>query len=175
MLAGIIVTREKDLGERLYFYQNSVGAVLAPWETWLTLRGLKTLSLRMTRQQENALKIAQWLKKNTLVTQVLYPGLPDHPGHELLKSYSSGFGAIVSFEVTDAALVPQILSGVEVFFFAESLGGVESLITFPAVQTHADVEPEIREKLGINNRLLRLSVGVEAIDDLIADLAQVMK
>jgi cystathionine gamma-synthase/cystathionine beta-lyase len=175
VLAGIIVTREKELGDKLYFYQNSVGAVLAPWDSWLTLRGLKTLWLRMERQQENAHKIARWLKKHPRVTKVLYPGLPEHPGHQLLKTHSSGFGAIVSFEVDDPALVPHILSRVEVFLFAESLGGVESLITFPSVQTHADVELEIREKLGINNRLLRLSVGVEAIDDLIDDLTGAME
>lgn len=175
VLAGILVTKEKELGDEIYFYQNSIGAVLGPWDSWLTLRGLKTLSLRMQRQQENAHKLALWLQKHPRVTRVLYPGLPEHPGHELLKTYSSGFGAIVSFEVDDPALVPHILSNVEVFLFAESLGGVESLITFPSVQTHADVEPEIRDKLGINNRLLRLSVGVEAIDDLIADLTQAME
>jgi cystathionine beta-lyase/cystathionine gamma-synthase len=175
VLAGILVTKEKELGDKIYFYQNSIGAVLGPWDSWLTLRGLKTLSLRMERQQENAHKLALWLQNHPKVTRVLYPGLPGHPGHELLKTQSSGFGAIVSFEVDDPALVPHILSYVEVFLFAESLGGVESLITFPSVQTHADVEPEIREKLGINNRLLRLSVGVEAIDDLIADLEQAMK
>jgi cystathionine gamma-synthase/cystathionine beta-lyase len=175
VLAGILVTKEKELGDKIYFYQNSIGAVLGPWDSWLTLRGLKTLSLRMERQQENAHKLALWLQKHPRVTRVLYPGLSKHPGHELLKSHSSGFGAIVSFEVDDPALVPHILSRVEVFLFAESLGGVESLITFPAVQTHADLEPEIRERLGINNRLLRLSVGVEAIDDLIEDLEQAMK
>jgi cystathionine beta-lyase/cystathionine gamma-synthase len=175
VLAGILVTREEELGNKIYFYQNSVGAVLGPWDSWLTLRGLKTLSLRMERQQENAHKLALWLQNHPKVTRVLYPGLPGHPGRELLTTRSSGFGAIVSFEVDDPALVPHILSHVEVFLFAESLGGVESLITFPSVQTHADVEPEIREKLGISNRLLRLSVGVEAIDDLIEDLAQVMR
>ena len=175
VLAGILVTKEKKLGDEIYFYQNSIGAVLGPWDSWLTLRGLKTLSLRMERQQENAHKLALWLQKHPRVTRVLYPGLPQHPGHEVLKTHSSGFGAIVSFEVDDPALVPYILSHVEVFLFAESLGGIESLITFPSVQTHADVEPEIREKLGINDRLLRLSVGVEAIDDLIEDLSQAMK
>jgi len=175
VLAGILVTREKELGDKIYFYQNSIGAVLGPWDSWLMLRGLKTLSLRMERQQENAHKIGQWLKKHPRVSRVLYPGLSEHPGHELLKTQSSGFGAIVSFEVDDPALVPLILSRVEVFLFAESLGGVESLITFPSVQTHSDVEPEIRERLGINNRLLRLSVGVEAIDDLIEDLEQAMQ
>jgi cystathionine gamma-synthase/cystathionine beta-lyase len=128
----------------------------------------------MERQQANAQKLALWLSGHRKVTKVLYPGLIDHPGHDLLKARARGFGAIVSFEVDDPALVPMILSRVEVFLFAESLGGVESLITFPAVQTHAEVDPEIRERLGIDDRLLRISVGVEQINDLIEDLAQAM-
>ena len=170
VLAGLVVTREEELGEKLYFYQNSTGAVLGPWDSWLTLRGLKTLPLRMERQQENAQRIAEWLVKHPRVAKVFYPGLLGHPGHNLLKTQSSGSGAIVSFEVDDPALVPKILSQVKVFLFAESLGGVESLITYPAVQTHADVNPDVREKLGINDRLLRISVGIEAAEDLIDDL-----
>jgi cystathionine gamma-synthase len=175
VLAGLVVTREEELGEKLYFYQNSTGAVLGPWDSWLTLRGLKTLPLRMERQQENAQRIAEWLVKHPSVTKVFYPGLASHTGHDLLKTQSSGFGAIVSFEVDDPALVPKILSQVKVFLFAESLGGVESLITFPAVQTHADVHPDVREKLGINDRLLRISVGIEAVEDLIDDLDSVLE
>jgi cystathionine beta-lyase/cystathionine gamma-synthase len=175
VLGGVIVTATEDLGEKLYFYQNSTGAVLGPWDSWLVVRGLKTLPLRIERQQENARILAEWLCNHQQVTKVFYPGLPGHPGHSLLKQQSSGFGAVVSFEVAQAALVEQILSRVRVFLFAESLGGVESLITFPAVQTHADMYPEVREKLGINDRLLRLSVGVEAIGDLKADLAQAME
>ena len=172
--AGIVVTRTEEMGDRLHFYQNSTGAVLGPWDSWLTLRGLKTLALRMERQQDNALRIAEWLKDHPRVRKVYYPGLEDHPGHGILKAQGKGFGAIVSFEVDDPELVPAILSGVEVFLFAESLGGVESLITFPAVQTHGDVNPEIRERLGINDRLLRISPGVEAVEDLVDDLARAM-
>jgi cystathionine beta-lyase/cystathionine gamma-synthase len=175
VLGGIIVTATEDLGEKLYFYQNSTGAVLGPWDSWLVIRGLKTLPLRIERQQENARVLAEWLCNHPLVTKVFYPGLPGHPGHGLLKQQAGGFGAVVSFEVAQAALVEQILSRVRVFLFAESLGGVESLITFPAVQTHGDMYPEVREKLGINDRLLRLSVGIEAIGDLKADLAQAME
>ncbi|MBA4418065.1 MAG: cystathionine gamma-synthase [Syntrophus sp. (in: bacteria)] len=175
VLAGILVAKEQELGDRLYFYQNSTGAVLGPWDSWLTLRGLKTLSLRMEQQQKNALEIALWLSKHPLVTKVIYPGLTDHPGHKLLKNQANGFGAIISFEVDNHELVSQILSRVEVFLFAESLGGVESLITFPAVQTHADVDSHIREHLGINDRLLRISVGVEAVEDLIDDLSSAME
>ncbi len=174
VLAGIIVTKEKELGDTLYFYQNSTGGILAPWDSWLVLRGIKTLSLRVERQQENALKIARWLKGHRRVTKVYYPGLPDDPGHEVLKTQANGFGAVVSFEVDDPALVARILERLDLFLFAESLGGVESLITFPAVQTHADVEPGIRERLGINSRLLRISTGIEAAQDLINDLAQAM-
>ena len=175
VLAGLLVTWDQEIGEKLYFYQNSTGAVLGPWDSWLILRGLKTLPLRMECQQKNAEEIAEWLVKHQRVTKVFYPGLRGHPGHDLLKKQSSGFGAIVSFEVDDPALVPEVLSRVKVFLFAESLGGVESLITFPAVQTHADVDPDVREKLGINDRLLRLSVGIEAVEDLIDDLASAME
>ena len=114
--------------------------------------------------------LAEWLLTQPQVSKVFYPGLPAHPGHELLKSQASGFGSIISFEIRDAELVPRILAGVKVFLFAESLGGVESLITFPAVQTHADMDSNVRSRLGINDRLLRLSVGIEGVDDLIADL-----
>jgi len=174
VLAGVIVTQRKELGEELYFYQNSIGAVPGPWDCWLVLRGLKTLPLRMDRQQQNAQAIAEWLTRQPHVARVLYPGLETHPGHELLKSQSSGFGSIVSFEVDDPDLVKRILSTVRIFLFAESLGGVESLITFPAAQTHADMDAEIRCKLGISDGLLRLSVGIEATEDLIADLSTVL-
>ena len=171
VLAGVLVTKTRELGDRLYFYQNSTGAVPGPWDCWLTLRGLKTLSLRLDRQEHNACVIAEWLTRQPHIVKVLYPGLETHPGHDLLKSQASGFGSIISFEVDDPDLVPRILSSVEVFVFAESLGGVESLITFPAVQTHADMDGEVRCRLGISDRLLRLSVGIEAVEDLIGDLS----
>ncbi len=174
VLAGLLVTTSKELGERLYFYQNSVGAVPGPWDCWLVLRGLKTLPLRMDRQQQNAVALAEWLERQPQVAKVLYPGLKTHPGHELLKSQSTGFGSIISFEVKDAGLVPKVLSAVKVFLFAESLGGVESLISFPAAQTHPDKGAEVRSKLGINDRLLRLSVGIEAKEDLIDDLKEAL-
>jgi len=126
----------------------------------------------LDRQQENAKKIALWLAAHPRVKKVYYPGLPDHPGHELLRRQARGFGAMIAFEVADPALVEPLLLKTSVISFAESLGGVESLITFPAVQTHTDIEPEKRERLGITNGLLRLSVGIEDADDLIADLAQ---
>lgn len=175
VLAGLLVTKDKDMGDRLYFLQNSIGGVPGPWDCWLTLRGLKTLPLRMKKQENNARTIAQWLEGHRRVTKVYYPGLNRHPGHNLLAGQSSGFGAMISFEVQDSEMVPRMLSRVKVFLFAESLGGVESLITYPALQTHADIDEEVRERLGINNRLVRLSVGVEAVDDLLNDLDSAME
>ena len=174
VIAGVVVTRRPELAERLAFIQNAAGAILGADDSWLLLRGLKTLALRLARQEQNALAIAQWLSTHPRVRRVYYPGLPSHPGHETLRRQAGGFGAMVSFQVTDAAAIPRILAEVKVFLFAESLGGVGSLITFPAAQTHADMDPAVRERLGITNRLLRLSIGVEDIDDLRGDLERVL-
>ena len=171
-VAGLVVAKEPQLAERVYFLQNSVGAVLGPQDSWLVIRGMKTLSVRMDRQQENAARIASWLEGHPRVARVHYPGLADHPGHALLQSESAGFGAMIAFEVNEPAQVERLLTKTSLISFAESLGGVETLITFPEAQTHADIKPEIRKRLGINNVLLRLSVGIEDADDLIADLAQ---
>jgi cystathionine beta-lyase/cystathionine gamma-synthase len=171
-VAGLVVVKDPQLAETVYFHQNSVGAVLGPQDSWLTIRGMKTLSVRLDRQQENALKIACWLDSHARVSKVFYPGLPEHPGHDLMKRQCRGFGAMITFEVDDPSLVERLLLNTNVISFAESLGGVETLITFPELQTHADIQPEIRARLGINKRLLRLSVGIEDADDLIADLAQ---
>jgi cystathionine gamma-synthase/cystathionine beta-lyase len=171
-ICGLVTVKDPELAERVYFHQNGAGAVLGPQDCWLTIRGMKTLSVRLDRQQENALKIARWLQANPRVAKVYYPGLAEHPGHDLLRSQADGYGAMVAFEVTSPELVEQLLLKTELISFAESLGGVETLMTFPAVQTHADIEPAKREALGINDRLLRLSVGIEDVDDLIADLAQ---
>ena len=169
-ICGLVTVKDPELAERVYFLQNGAGAVLGPQDSWLTIRGMKTLSIRLDRQQQNALRIASWLKANPQVSKVYYPGLEDHPGHGLMKEQGRGFGAMIAFEVKSPELVEKLLMKTELISFAESLGGVETLITFPAVQTHADIEPEKRELLGINNRLLRLSVGIEDADDLIADL-----
>jgi cystathionine beta-lyase/cystathionine gamma-synthase len=174
VVAGALVARTPELAEKIAFLQNACGAVLGPQDAWLTLRGLKTLPLRLRQQQENATAIAAWLAGHPRVRRVLYPGLPSHPGHEILVREGSGFGGMIAFEVDDPARIPAILENVRVFLFAESLGGVESLITYPAVQTHADIDPATRERLGINARLLRLSVGIEDADDLIRDLASVL-
>lgn len=174
VVAGAIVAKTPELADRVYFHQNGVGAVLGPQDSWLLLRGLKTLSLRLERQERNARAVADFLVQHPRVTRVHYPGLPTHPGRETLAAQARGFGAMVSFEVDDPALVPEVLARARVFLFAESLGGVESLITFPSAQTHADMGEEVRERLGINDRLLRLSLGVEHADDLIEDLAQAL-
>jgi len=171
-VCGLVAVQDPALAEKVYFHQNGAGAVLGPQDSWLTIRGMKTLTIRMDRQQENALALARWLRSHPKVGKVYYPGLPDHPGHELMKSQCRGFGAMIAFEVAEPALVNQLLMKTQLISFAESLGGVESLITFPQVQTHADIEPEKLQRLGINHLLLRLSVGIEDKDDLIADLAQ---
>jgi cystathionine beta-lyase/cystathionine gamma-synthase len=171
-ICGLVTVKDPDLAARVYFHQNGAGAVLGPQDSWLTIRGMKTLAVRLDRQQENAASIAAWLENNPQVTKVFYPGLKAHPGHELLQSQARGYGAMIAFEVASEELVEKLLLKTAVISFAESLGGVETLITFPALQTHADIEPEKREQLGINNRLLRLSVGIEDVADLIADLQQ---
>jgi cystathionine gamma-synthase/cystathionine beta-lyase len=171
-ICGLVAVKEPALAEQVYFHQNAAGAVLGPQDSWLTIRGMKTLAIRLDRQQENAQKIAAWLVDHPRVRKVYYPGLADHPGHELLKSQARGFGAMIAFEVDDHSLVEQLLLKTQLISFAESLGGVETLMTFPEVQTHADIEPEKRVRLGINDKLLRLSVGIEDVNDLIEDLAQ---
>lgn len=174
-VSGLVVVKEPELAEQVYFHQNSVGGVLGPQDSWLTIRGMKTLGVRLDRQQENAQKLAEWLQGHPRVKRVHYPGLEKHPDHELMKRDSRGFGAMIAFEVDDHALVEQVLLKTQLISFAESLGGVESLITFPEVQTHADIPPEVRARLGINNVLLRLSVGIEDCDDLIEDLRQALE
>jgi len=173
-ICGIAVVKDAELAGRVYFHQNAAGAVLGPQDSWLVIRGLKTLGVRLDRQQQNAQIIAEWLGNHPLVTRVLYPGLAIHPGHALMQRQAGGFGAMISFEVASADLVERILGGTRLISFAESLGGVESLITFPWLQTHADIEPEMRARLGISETLLRLSVGIEDVRDLIADLAQAL-
>jgi len=171
-VCGLVAVKDPELAEQVYFHQNGVGAVLGPQDSWLTIRGMKTLTIRMDRQQENALAIANWLTGHAGVGKVYYPGIAGHPGHHIMKSRGKGFGAMIAFEVTEPHLVNRLLLKTQLISFAESLGGVESLITFPQVQTHADIEPETLDRLGINHLLLRLSVGIEDKDDLIADLAQ---
>lgn len=174
-LAGLIAVNDDSLAERLKLVQKSEGAVLSPFDSWLILRGIKTLGVRLERQQENALKIARWLTSNKNVTKVNYVGLPGHEGYEISRTQASGFGAMISFYVKDKSVVENILERVRVIIFAESLGGVESLITYPVVQTHSAIPEEMRERIGVTDTLLRLSVGIEAAEDLIADLEQALQ
>ncbi|WP_217559531.1 aminotransferase class I/II-fold pyridoxal phosphate-dependent enzyme [Paenibacillus sp. GbtcB18] len=175
VLAGLIVTKGQELSEKVAFLHNSIGAVLGPQDSWLLMRGMKTLALRMERHEHNATTIARYLQWHPLVTDVYYPALESHPGYAIQNRQSSGNTGIFSFKVADARLVEPILRHVKLIAFAESLGGVESLMTYPAVQTHADIPLEIREKVGVDDRLLRFSVGIEHVDDLITDLAQALE
>ena len=171
ILAGLAVAADVEVAERLAFAQNAVGAVLGPDDAWLVLRGMKTLALRMERHQENALAVSRFLAEHPGVERVFYPGMDGHPGKALQDGQATGYGGMLSFEVADERMVAPLLAAVRVITFAESLGGVESLITFPARQTHADIPREVREADGVTDRLLRLSVGIEAAQDIIADLA----
>jgi cystathionine gamma-synthase/cystathionine beta-lyase len=174
LCAGALVARDPALGERLYFLQNSTGAILPPQDCWLLIRSLKTLALRMERHCQSALTVARWLKTRPKVTAVYYPGLEDHPGHELSRTQAKGFGGMLSFRVESPEVARAALKKLRLISFAESLGGVESLMTLPAVQTHGDIPREERERLGICDSLLRLSVGIEDVNDIIADLEQAL-
>ena len=174
LCSGVLVAKDANLGERLYFLQNATGGVLPPQDCWLLIRSLKTLTLRMERHCQNALQIARWLQRQPEVTAVYYPGLEEHPGHELSKKQSSGFGGMLAFRLSSPELARQVLKKIELISFAESLGGVESLLTLPAIQTHGDIPEAERERRGICASLLRFSVGIENVDDLIADLEQAL-
>ena len=173
-IAGFVCVADKAVGEKLHKISYTLGATLAPFDSWLLLRGIKTLAVRMERAQENALAIAQWLKTQPKVKKVYYVGLPEHPGHDINRKQARGSGAMLSFTLDSAETALQVLAKVKIITFAESLGGPESLITLPATQTHADVSAEDREKLGITDSFLRMSVGLENVQDLIADLQQAM-
>lgn len=172
-LAGFIVTNNEEVQEKLRFIIKTTGAGLAPFDCWLILRGIKTLGIRMERSQENAIKIANWLKEQPVVKHVYYPGLPEHPGYEIMKKQARGFGAMLTFDMDTEPHALQILESVRMIKFAESLGGVETLITYPTTQTHADVPEKVRLKNGITPCTLRLSVGIEDIEDLLAELSKV--
>jgi cystathionine gamma-lyase len=179
VIGGVAVVgreqRHEALRERLGFLQNAVGAIAGPFDSFLTLRGVKTLALRMERHCANALALAQWLERQPQVGRVHYPGLPSHPQYELAQRQMSGFGGMISIDLrTDLAGTRRFLEAVRIFSLAESLGGVESLIEHPAIMTHATIPAETRARLGIGDGLVRLSVGVEDLEDLRADLAQAL-
>lgn len=172
MIGGIAVTRDDRIAERLQFIQNAAGAVPGPFDSWLALRGTKTLHLRMPRHDANGRRIAAWLAEKLGHERVIYPGLESHPQHELAKRQMTGFGGMISVEMGTKALANEVLKKFRVFSLAESLGGVESLISHPASMTHASVEIERRAQLGITEGLVRLSCGVEDVEDLLADVEQ---
>lgn len=171
-LAGFLSTNHPYIAEKLRFLYKTTGSILSPFDSFLLIRGIKTLSVRMEKQQENALTIAKWLKGQDKITEVYYVGLPEHPGYEINKKQSRGFGSMISFKTDTEETARRILEKLNLIAFAESLGGVESLITYPMLQTHGDVPVETRERLGITENFLRMSVGVENVEDLIDDLQQ---
>jgi cystathionine beta-lyase/cystathionine gamma-synthase len=171
-IGGIVVARDPMLCERLTFLQNAIGSVPGPFDCFLIQRGIKTLAVRMRQHCENAQAVAEWLERHPRVERVIYPGLPSHPQHELARRQMRGFGGIISVVLKGGlAEARRFLERCRIFALAESLGGVESLIEHPAIMTHASLGPELRQELGIGDNLVRLSVGIEAVDDLIADLA----
>ena len=174
IVGGAVLTSRDDVAERLAFLQNSAGAVPGPFDCWLALRGTKTLALRMKRHDENGRHIAQWLSENPRVTRVYYPGLRDHPQHELACSQMQGFGGMISFDMGSYEAARAVAEGTRLFSLAESLGGVESLIGHPATMTHASVPADLREAMGLTLGLVRISVGIEDADDLLSDLDHAM-
>ncbi|MDN3019262.1 cystathionine beta-lyase [Paenibacillus sp. BSR1-1] len=174
VVAGLAVVKDENLAKRLYFLQNSFGAILGVQDAWLVLRGLKTLHVRLEHSQKSTLKIAQFLQANPLVKKVYYPGLEDHPEFALQKAQAEGAGAVLSFELADEDAVRSFVSNVKIPVFAVSLGAVESILSYPAKMSHAAMPQEEREKRGIKNSLLRLSVGLENADDIIKDFSQAL-
>jgi cystathionine beta-lyase/cystathionine gamma-synthase len=174
-VGGAVISRSKELGEKISFVQNATGTIMSPHVAWLTLQGCKTLSVRMDAQCANALAIAKFLEKHPKVEKVCYPGLASHPQHDLASRQASGYGAMVWFEVDGGvAAGKKLMDSVELWTLAENLGAVESLVTHPVTMTHADVEQAERKRVGITDGLVRLSVGLEDVDDLIEDLSQAL-
>ncbi len=174
-IAGFIITNNPAIQEKLRFLIKTTGAGLAPFDSWLVLRGIKTLGIRMERAQDNAKQIAEFLLHEKDVTQVIYPGLKDHPGYAIMKKQARGFGAMLTFKVSSKEFALSILQKVNLIQFAESLGGVETLLTYPITQTHADVPPDVLARNGITDTTLRLSVGIENAKDLIQELKDVFQ
>ncbi|HET6273732.1 MAG TPA: PLP-dependent aspartate aminotransferase family protein [Bacteroidota bacterium] len=174
MLGGFIVTNNETIAERLRFFQKAIGGILSPFEAWLCLRGTKTLAVRMKQHNENALQVARWLVQQPLVMKVFYPGLENHPQHALAKKQMCGFGGMISFDLGSLNAAAAFLKRVRLCALAESLGGVETIITHPATMTHAAIPPEQRQRIGVTDGLVRISVGIEDVEDIIADLKAAM-
>src|SRR5213075_2315477 len=174
MVGGMLVANRDDLAERIGFVQNAVGAVPGPFDCWLALRGTKTLALRMRQHDANGRRIAEWLARHPKVERVYYPGLPSHPQHDLACRQMKGFGGMISIELGSVERAKKFAERTRIFALAESLGGVESLIGHPASMTHASVPADMRRGMGLTDSLVRLSVGIEEVEDLIADLEQAL-
>jgi cystathionine beta-lyase/cystathionine gamma-synthase len=173
-VGGIVVLNDEETANRLAFLQNSVGAIISPMDSWLVLRGTKTLALRMKQHDLAGRAVASFLEEHPKVEKVYYPGLASHPQHELAKRQQKGFGGMVSFDVGTLENARTVLESVKICTLAESLGGVETLISHPATMTHASVLPETRARLGITDSLVRISVGIEDMEDILADLDQAL-
>ena len=174
-VSGMVVVNDKKLADRLYYLQNSIGGVLSPFDSFLIIRGIKTLGVRMDRHTDNALRIARWLEKSGYAARVYYPGLESDPGYETQQKQASGSGAMISFVLEDKYDYRTFFKKLKLVTLAESLGGVESLVCHPATMTHAAIPPEIRKRVGIVDELIRLSVGIEDADDIINDLEQAIR
>ena len=174
-LSGFLSCASQELADQVRMIAKTTGGILAPFDCWLMLRGIKTLSIRMERQQENALQVARWLAEQPKISKVYYAGLPEHPGYEINRNQARGAGSMISFRTDSVETARRVLEKVKMITFAESLGGTESLITYPVLQTHNDVPEGMRARLGITETLLRLSVGLEHVDDIIADLKQALE
>ncbi|MGD6872644.1 bifunctional cystathionine gamma-lyase/homocysteine desulfhydrase [Sutcliffiella horikoshii] len=175
VVAGLVVVNSEKLAEELHFVQNSTGGILGPQDSWLLMRGIKTLGLRMEATEKNTRRIVEFLESHPFVGKVYYPGLEEHPNHEVAKQQADGFGGMVSFDIGSAEKADQLLARIKYFTLAESLGAVESLISVPARMTHASIPAERRAELGIVEGLVRISVGIEDVEDLIADLKQAIE
>ncbi len=173
-MAGFVVVNDDETASGIKLAQNTHGSGLSPFDCFLVSRGIKTLGLRMKRHEENAVRVADYLKNNKNVDKVYFVGLPEHPSHEITMRQTTGFGGMISFTLKDKSLVEKALTGYDMILFAESLGGTMTLITYPMTQTHASVPEDVRNRLGITDRLLRLSVGIEPAEDIIKDLASVL-
>lgn len=175
VLAGFVTTNNEKIAEDMAFITKTTGSMLAPFDSWLTIRGIKTLTVRLQKQSENAAKLAQYLKNEKLVKKVLYIGLSEAPGHEIHKSQASGFGSMISIYLDSSKTVERFLRKIRIFRYAESLGGVESLATYPLTQTHSEIPEEKRRQKGITDTLVRLSVGIENFEDLKNDIKQALE
>lgn len=175
VLAGVVVVKTEKLAEELHYVQNATGGVLGPFDSWLLLRGLKTLGVRMDRQSRNARELAVWLRSKPEVKQLYYLGFEDHPGYRLHQTQADGAGSVISFDVGDPELAGRILTGVKLCVLADSLGGVESMLNLPDKMSHGSVPPQRKREMGVTPSLIRLSAGIEDPADIIADIAQAMQ